>query len=330
MSRANSVSPPCAGQPPSRGGAELRSAWTEREGGLESRANGIAPSRRSAGISLGSGKSVEKRWRDEDICEQYPPGSKTTRLSFRSKSAWQEQLDREGGGSRVEVFTPRHHHHHQQQQQQQDGEVRPRSVELGLEERRAKFPAGDAVSCGSDPRVSIGDCCRGLLQIFTSKKFSSGKLERLYQRYFFRLNQSSLSMLMAVLVLVCGVMLGFHCARGAYHLTYVVVLSAAMALIVLLIALCNRNGFRQDQMWLVCYLVIALILTVQVFGVLLAEPRSASEGVWWTVFFIYVVYTLLPVRMRAAVISGLVVSVIHLGISWRRNAVDSFLWQQVR
>lgn len=37
---------------------------------------------------------------------------------------------------------------------------------------------------------------------------------------------------------------------------------------------------------------------VQVVGLLLPQPRSASEGIWWTVFFIYTIYTLLPVRMH--------------------------------
>ena len=59
------------------------------------------------------------------------------------------------------------------------------------------------------------------------------------------------------------------------------------------------------------------------------EPRGASEGVWWSVFFIYIIYTLLPVRMRAAVISGLTLSIIHVATTWTANQEDSFLWKQV-
>uniref|UniRef100_A0A8V5GKE9 adenylate cyclase n=1 Tax=Melopsittacus undulatus TaxID=13146 RepID=A0A8V5GKE9_MELUD len=226
----------------------------------------------------------------------YPPppnrssGKKASRMS---KSAWQEH----GDDSR------RHRSRH--------------------------TPGGDSPSGDSEAAFSMGSCCSILLEIFRSKKFQSEKLERLYQRYFFRLNQSSLTMLMAVLVLVCMVMLIFHAAHGHYEVSYVVVLSLAILLMVVLCMVCNRNNFHQDHMWLACYSVILVILAVQVVGVLLVWPRSASEGIWWTVFFIYSIYTLLPVRMRAAVISGVVLSAIHLAISLKINAEDKFLLKQL-
>uniref|UniRef100_A0A6Q2YPZ3 Adenylate cyclase type 5 n=1 Tax=Esox lucius TaxID=8010 RepID=A0A6Q2YPZ3_ESOLU len=176
---------------------------------------------------------------------------------------------------------------------------------------------------------SMVACCSSVMQIFRSKKFQSEKLEKLYQRYFFRLNQSSLTMLMAVLILVCSVMLAFECAGGGCRITYVVVFSLAILLILILIVLCNRNGFHQDHMWIVCYVVILVVLVVQVIGVLLVKPQSASEGIWWTVFFIHVIYTLLPVRMRAAVITGVILSTIHVAVSWKSNEKDAFIWKQI-
>uniref|UniRef100_A0AAQ5ZMS4 Adenylate cyclase type 5 n=1 Tax=Amphiprion ocellaris TaxID=80972 RepID=A0AAQ5ZMS4_AMPOC len=178
---------------------------------------------------------------------------------------------------------------------------------------------------------SLVACCTSVMHIFKSKKFQSEKLERLYQRYFFRLNQSSLTMLMAVLVLVFTVMLGFHCSGGTAgpSVTFVVVFSVAIFLTLVLMVVCNRNGFHQDHMWVVCYVVILVVLVIQVIGVLLVQPRSASEGIWWTVFFIHVIYTLLPVRMRAAVITGVILSAIHVTISGMLNGMDSFLWKQV-
>uniref|UniRef100_A0A8C9YPR3 Adenylate cyclase type 5 n=1 Tax=Sander lucioperca TaxID=283035 RepID=A0A8C9YPR3_SANLU len=178
---------------------------------------------------------------------------------------------------------------------------------------------------------SLVACCISVMHIFKSKKFHSDKLERLYQRYFFRLNQSSLTMLMAVLVLVFTVMLGFHCSSGSARpsITYVVVFSVAIFLTLVLMVVCNRNGFHQDHMWIVCYVVILLVLVIQVVGVLLVQPRSASEGIWWTVFFIHVIYTLLPVRMRAAVITGVILSAIHVAVSWMLNGMDSVLWKQL-
>uniref|UniRef100_A0A3B3D6N3 Adenylate cyclase type 6 n=1 Tax=Oryzias melastigma TaxID=30732 RepID=A0A3B3D6N3_ORYME len=177
--------------------------------------------------------------------------------------------------------------------------------------------------------MTAADCWLRVVRVFQSKKFQSRKLERLYQRYFFRLNQSSLTMLMGVLVIVCGIMLTFHCVHAAPHVAYSSALSVAMALFMALMVVCNRNGFHQDYMWMVSYLVIGVLVSVQVFGVLMVAPRSASEGIWWSVFFIYIIYTLLPVRMRAAVLSGAVLSIIHVVTTWQINQEDKFLWKQV-
>ncbi|MBN3278737.1 ADCY5 cyclase, partial [Polyodon spathula] len=307
MSRSNSVSPPGFTAPGPQGGTEHRSAWSDSQ----SRANGCPYSTESAAKKTRS----SSRWRGEEDLERHPgrPTSTVSRVSFRSKSAWQDNGEEGRNNNRA---APK-----------QDGELRARSVELGLEERRAR-----SVELGlqaQDVQFSMAQCCSSVLQIFRSKKFPSVKLERLYQRYFFRLNQSSLTMLMSVLVLLCLVMLGLHCAGGGYKLPYVVVFTIAIALIIVLMIICNRNGFHQDHMWIICYLVILVVLVVQIIAVLLVEPRSASEGIWWTVFFIYIIYTLLPIRMRAAVVSGVILSAVHLAISWKLNQVDSYLWKQL-
>lgn len=215
-----------------------------------------------------------------------------------------------------------------------------KSVALGFEDGElkgrkggCKGGSGDVANEGPNGGagvVTAADCWLRVVRVFQSKKFQSRKLERLYQRYFFRLNQSSLTMLMGVLVLVCGIMLTFHCVHAAPHVAYSSALSVAMALFLALMVICNRNGFHQDYMWMVSYLVIGVLVSVQVFGVIMVAPRSASEGIWWSVFFIYIIYTLLPVRMRAAVLSGAVLSVIHVVTTWQINQEDEFLWKQVR
>uniref|UniRef100_A0A8C2G8K3 adenylate cyclase n=1 Tax=Cyprinus carpio TaxID=7962 RepID=A0A8C2G8K3_CYPCA len=194
------------------------------------------------------------------------------------------------------------------------GDVGLRAVDLAFED--------------SETRCFL-TCLLHLAHVFQSKKFKSAKLERLYQRYFFRLNQSSLMMLMGVLVVVCGVMLAFHCVQGPPDVAFASVLSVAMGLFLALMVVCNRNGFHQDYMWIVSYLVMAVLVVVQVFGLLMVDPPSASEGIWWTVFFIYIIYTLLPVRMRAAVITGAVLSTIHMIMAWRLNLEDYFLTKQL-
>ncbi|XP_068102320.1 adenylate cyclase type 5 [Hyperolius riggenbachi] len=310
MSRSNSVSPPGFGAPVLRSGTELRSAWGE----AETRVNGYPYSSRS---SRKKTSRMMGLWRSEDDYEAQPGKNSPTdnKVSFRSKSAWQDHGE-ESRNNNKPIQKPA------------EGEVRPKSVELGLDEKSGKGKV-EGIEDVSEFHFSLGVCCNHILQIFHSKKFQSDKLERLYQRYFFRLNQSSLTMLMSVLVLLIMVMLLFHCLHGAYQVPYVAVLSVAMVVILVLVAVCNRNDFHQDYMWIVCYSVIGIIFMVQVVCVLLVRPRSASDGIWWTVFFIYTIYTLLPVRMRAAVISGIILSTIHLAISLKINSDDDFMSKQV-
>lgn len=207
-----------------------------------------------------------------------------------------------------------------------------KGTDLGFEDGELKDTTkeeSEELAEGSCKRMSAADCWMWLLWVFQSKKFQSAKLERLYQRYFFRLNQSSLTMLMGVLVVVCGVMLAFHCVHTGRSVAYISVLSVATALFLTMMFACNCCGFHQDYMWIVNYLVIGVLIVLQVFGVLMVSPRSASEGIWWTVFFIYIIYTLLPVRMRAAVLSGTILSTIHIVTAWQLNRDDQFIFKQV-
>uniref|UniRef100_A0AAX7W027 Adenylate cyclase type 6 n=1 Tax=Astatotilapia calliptera TaxID=8154 RepID=A0AAX7W027_ASTCA len=192
-----------------------------------------------------------------------------------------------------------------------------KAVNLGFEDGELKGRKEEELgqfSEGSCKTMTAADCCMQVVRVFQSKKFQSTKLERLYQRYFFRLNQSSLTMLMGVLVVVCVVMLTFHCFQPESSLRpgYISVLSVAMVVFLAMMVVCNRNGFHQDYMWIVSYLVIGVLIVVQVYGIVSVSPHSASEGIWWTMFFIYIIYTLLPVRMRAAVLSGAVLSIVHI------------------
>ena len=48
-----------------------------------------------------------------------------------------------------------------------------------------------------------------------------------------------------------------------------------------------------------------LNMSVQVLIVLDSDPRSANAGVWCTMFFIYMTYTLLALHVEECTVSGL-------------------------
>ncbi|KAI5612214.1 adenylate cyclase type 6 [Silurus asotus] len=262
-------------------------------------------------------RNGRKRWRKRDWRRRYmscladpeaaeaPPhaGACASTSTFSTRCVWQEDHYGKKGDLAIE-----------------DGES-----------KRMKEDEEDEKDEDREVGTAVLGCLRQLAHVFQSKRFESAKLERLYQRYFFRLNQSSLTMLMGVLVLVCGLMLTFHCVLRNQHvnIAYVSILSVAMALFLAMMVVCNRTGFHQDWMWMVSYLVVVVLVVVQASGVSMVEPRSASEGVWTSVFFVYIIYTLLPVRMTAGVLCGIALSSIHLITAWQLNPKDSFLWKQL-
>uniref|UniRef100_A0A4W2I4F3 Adenylate cyclase type 6 n=1 Tax=Bos indicus x Bos taurus TaxID=30522 RepID=A0A4W2I4F3_BOBOX len=204
-----------------------------------------------------------------------------------------------------------------------------RAVALGFEDPEVAGAVGAAEVAPAVATRSRRACWRQLVQVFQSKQFRSAKLERLYQRYFFQMNQSSLTLLMAALVLLTAVLLAFHAAPARPQPAYVALLACAATLFVALMVVCNRHSFRQDSMWVVSYVVLGILAAVQVGGALAADPRSPSAGLWCPVFFVYITYTLLPIRMRAAVFSGLGLSTLHLVLAWQLNRGDAFLWKQL-
>uniref|UniRef100_A0A3Q3RPG9 Adenylate cyclase type 6 n=1 Tax=Mastacembelus armatus TaxID=205130 RepID=A0A3Q3RPG9_9TELE len=283
---------------------ERKTAWGERNGKKRKDSSSLCNPRYMSCL-----RDPEDLGPPNVAPQRYHCGASTSGGSFGLRCGWQED--------------------HYGKRMGPGGDLGLKAVDLGFEDGELKGrKEGDLAESGCKT-MTAADCWMRVVWVFQSKKFQSAKLERLYQRYFFRLNQSSLTMLMGVLVVVCGVMLAFHCIPMTPDVAYVSVLSVALGLFLAMMVVCNRNGFHQDYMWIVSYLVIGVLIVVQVFGVLMVYPRSASEGIWWTVFFIYIIYTLLPVRMRAAVLSGAVLSVVHIVTAWQLNQEDRFIFKQI-
>ena len=199
------------------------------------------------------------------------------------------------------------------------------------QERLEKRSAGNKVHDDDDVTVISQRCLdrNSIEEIFQSKKFKDVNLESLYQRYFFKLNQYNLSILMGLLTAICVILIVFHYLGGSQSLQKGIILGIIFVTFILLELLCNKNSFNHIQLVIVCYIVLVLLVTMTILVTLDAEPRTASEGVWCTVFFIYMVYIALPIRMRLCVLGGVSLSVIQVACSISKNHTDWFLWKQV-
>ncbi|XP_060081544.1 adenylate cyclase type 5-like [Ylistrum balloti] len=168
-----------------------------------------------------------------------------------------------------------------------------------------------------------------VISVFKSKRFTDIQLEWLFQRYFFKLNQTNLSILMALFCVTCVLSIISYYIGGATLPARGVNLGIALVTFVVLEVVCNRGTFFQQQMVVICYINLVLLSEFVVLMCLDTDPASATDSAWSTIIFIYMLYTLLPIRMRLAVISGLGMSVLQIVCSIAKNYSDVFLWKQV-
>ncbi|KAL3832406.1 hypothetical protein ACJMK2_024053, partial [Sinanodonta woodiana] len=182
----------------------------------------------------------------------------------------------------------------------------------------------DLIPLGNGTICSIEDC----KEIVRSKRFKDPKLENLYQRYFFKLDQYNLTVLMGLFCVICVMLIIFYYIGGATLPARGVTLGVVIVVFVVLEVVCNRTLFNQSQLILICYIIIVLLFGIVILITIDCDPHSATDGIWCTICFIYMSYTLLPVRMRVAVISAMTISVIHVVITIGRNHMDSFVWKQ--
>lgn len=258
-------------------------------------------------------------------------------------------------------------------------EVRLRSVELGVEETSPKFNGHkeqkESTTNGvpdvtlkngqnslileekaKDPELALkvghscgtGCCSRAwnlLTRVFKSKRFESDKLESLYQRYIFRLNQKFASCLIVLLLILSLVLVLFQFLLEKHkpetkNIEGILLVVFAVIYIGLLLIV-NRSGSSQAQLKWISYALLFISFGIVLVVVLCPTPRpdpnteddrsysSPSDGVWITIFFIYMTYTMLPVRMRIAVLGGCLLPTIHLISSAAVNADHDHLWRLV-
>lgn len=249
-------------------------------------------------------------------------------------------------------------------------DVRLRSVEVGVEENanirtiKTEIVQKDNVRNGfPDGRLKNGkqsqmkdlenlkgeniceDSCCGdwtlFTRVFKSKRFESEKLEGLYQRYVFRLNQKFMSWLIVVLLILTFILIPLQFAMendnppqsNAEGIT-LCIFAVAYILLALIV---NRSGSSQSgHLNWVSYILLAISCGFVLTSVVCppsetVDPSneesvySPSDGVWLTTFFVYMTYTMLPVRMRIAVFGGCVLPAIHLISSAAMNNKDSNL-----
>ncbi|KAK8734390.1 hypothetical protein OTU49_006162, partial [Cherax quadricarinatus] len=91
-----------------------------------------------------------------------------------------------------------------------------------------------------------------------------------------------------------------------------------------------RTKLNEVYLIVFSYLILISFFGLEMLVTLSSNPPTASAGVWATLFFIYMTYTLLPLRVPEAAAGGILLSLTHLVCSITTNTHHSpFLWKQL-
>ena len=75
--------------------------------------------------------------------------------------------------------------------------------------------------------------------------------------------------------------------------------------------------------------ILASFFGIEILIVLDSDPRTAASGVWCTMFFIYMTYTLLTLHLQECAVAGLMLAITQLSAAASLNYNDPNMSKQV-
>nr|CAD7194630.1 unnamed protein product [Timema douglasi] len=190
---------------------------------------------------------------------------------------------------------------------------------------------------------------RLLHRLCRSHRFKNLEVEMLYQRYFLRMNQSNMTHLLGLLLALCLV-LGLlqmaaifvsdprddntllHSQDNPSIPPEVIAIGMTLTCCITvyggLMAILSRPALNELYLLGVSYVVLATFLALEMTLTSANERRTPSTGVWAAMFFIYLTYALLPIRLQEAAGAGTLLGVSQVVLSAYLNVENRHLLRQ--
>nr|CAD7257001.1 unnamed protein product [Timema shepardi] len=191
---------------------------------------------------------------------------------------------------------------------------------------------------------------RLLHRLCRSHRFKNLEVEMLYQRYFLRMNQSNMTHLLGLLLALCLV-LGLlqmaaifvsdprddntllHSQDNPSIPPEVIAIGMTLTCCITvyggLMAILSRPALNELYLLGVSYVVLATFLALEMTLTSANERRTPSTGVWAAMFFIYLTYALLPIRLQEAAGAGTLLGVSQVVLSAYLNVENRHLLRQL-
>nr|XP_027197802.1 Ca(2+)/calmodulin-responsive adenylate cyclase-like [Dermatophagoides pteronyssinus] len=176
------------------------------------------------------------------------------------------------------------------------------------------------------------------LFIFQQRKFENQELEQLYQRYIFKLQQTSIvsALLLLALLSISISLLQFY----FIHTATIIGIYCLIQCIIFILLFISSFRMHDQQLLALCYVIIFFCI---LFCLLLSpinniqqliknnywssidnvndneryriQTQKPTDGLWAIVFVIYLTYTMLPIKLLISFLFGVIISILHLIIT---------------
>nr|XP_026693427.1 adenylate cyclase type 6 [Ciona intestinalis] len=164
-------------------------------------------------------------------------------------------------------------------------------------------------------------CAEMLHKFMSGVRFESWSSERLYQRYFFHSKINMLSILLWLLKSLCIILFCFKYCTGQNwnDMVYGIIIIVLLLLCIALQVIFLLNVLSQHTLFLVSYIILAMVVIIDLVSVVLLERSSSSYMVWLTLFMVYIMYTMIPLNILVVSAASFILSCSHMLVSYVSN-----------
>ncbi|XP_014661660.1 PREDICTED: adenylate cyclase type 1-like [Priapulus caudatus] len=157
--------------------------------------------------------------------------------------------------------------------------------------------------------------------ILQRRRFESDELERLYQKYIFKLQQSSIASVLLLFIVLSGALAVISLVFTGQPTVQNVYYGAQCVLFFFLLTYTNTRWMKDSHLLVVCYIILilgALFAAISLpvnYVVPVGQDevwlRAAPEGVWEIIFVVFLVYAMLPLKTYFSVLFGIILPICH-------------------
>ncbi|XP_072401648.1 adenylate cyclase type 6 isoform X2 [Diabrotica undecimpunctata] len=171
---------------------------------------------------------------------------------------------------------------------------------------------------------------RLIKKICSTHQFRNEQVEMLYQRYFLKMNQSNMTNLITLLLMICVVMLVIsltdfamprqlptnatevHAIQYDKLLVLVCTSACCIAIYGILLNVVSRPAMNEVYLIIISYFILVTFVTLEICISYYFDDRRPLLGSSFALATTYLTYALMPNRLKDALLSGVILAVVDL------------------